>query len=200
MTKNVLTCLVIVTLAGCEGIGLGLFGTEVTERDGPLLPFEVGSTWTYEQRDDNGTSRYTATLAEPQTIGEERFYQLRLDFGGYVETGQFVADSTVSEDRVGTVFLYRADAESAFEESQFFKYSIESDKATYSYIDVGGDRFTYTVEREEIETPAGTFAAYTYSGYDADPNVSISLAPGIGVVRLAETGSETVLVRYDVEK
>lgn len=109
-----------------------------------------------------------------------------------------------SVGRVGTVFLYRADAESAFEESQFFEHPIEGDKATYAYIDIGGDRFTYTVERtverEEIETPVGTFAAYIYSGYDADPSVSISLAPGIGVVRLIETGSETVLVRYTLEK
>jgi hypothetical protein len=196
MTKKVIICLAIVTLAGCEGIGLGLFGTEVVERDGPLLPFEVGSTWTYEQRDDEEASRYTATLAKPQFIDGERLHQLQLNFGGYVETGQFVTDSTASGQRVGTVFLYRVDAESAFDESQFFKYPIESDKATYSYTDVGGDRFTYTVEREEIETPAGTFVAYTYSGYDADPNVSISLAPGIGVVRLTETGSETVLAEY----
>jgi hypothetical protein len=176
-----------------------LFGTEVVERGGPLLPFEVGSTWTYEQRDDEEASRYTATLAKPQSINGERLHQLRLDFGGYVETGQFVADSTVNGQRVGTVFLYRADAESDFEESQFFKYPVESDKATYSYTDVGSDRFTYTVERGEIETPAGTFAAYTYSGYDADPNGSISFAPGIGVVRLTETGGETVLVEYRVE-
>jgi hypothetical protein len=179
---------------GCDAVG-----PQVIERDGPLLPLDVGQEWTYEQSRD-GTNRYTVTVGESQEAAGQIYYPLLIDYGRGTQSGQFVTDSTVSRDRVGTAFLYRADAESAFEESQFFKYPIEGDKATYSYTDVGGDRFTYTVEREEIETPAGTFVAYTYSGYDADPNVSISLAPGIGVVRLTETGSETKLVRYTPEK
>lgn len=193
-------CLLVFVCAGCEGSGLGLFGTDRIEREGPLLPFKVGSKWAYERQGDNETSRYTATLTGSQSIGGEHLHQLQLDFGSYTETGQFVTDSISGGKRVGTIFLYRADAESGFEESQFFKYPIEGDRATYSYTDIGGDRFTYTVERGEIETPAGTFVTYTYAGYDADPEVSISFAPGIGVVHLTETGSETVLIEYEIER
>ncbi len=181
---------VLVMLVGCDGVG----GEDVIEREGPLLPLQVGNTWTFEQDDGE---RYTATLAGTEQISGETYYQFLLDYGDYEETSQFIADSTASGERVGTIFLYYIEEEN-YKESNFFKYPVE-DGATYEYTDVRGLSFTYEVEKEVVETPAGTFAAFTYSGYDADPQVSISFSPGIGPVRLTQTGGETVLVGYDVE-
>lgn len=198
MTKSLQFLLIAMMLAAFAGCSLfGSEEAEVIEREGPLVPLAVGNTWTFEQRgDEEGARRYTARLTEVREISGETYLQFLLNYGTSEETSQFFRDSTAAGARVGTISLFYVE-ERDYQESTFFAYPAE-DGETYEYTDVRGLTFTYEVEAETVETPAGTFRAYTYSGYDADPQVSISFAPGVGPVRLTQTGSETVLVDYDL--
>ncbi len=185
--------------AGCDLLG---GGDEVIERSGPLMPLDVGNTWTFEQQrsGEDDTERYTMALVGMRAfdstgaaqVDGHTFYEVQLRFEYGSEQQNFTRQTSD-----GLLFFYYV-AEDDYKESTFFQYPV-GDGSEYRYTDVRGLPFTYTVEKETIETPAGRFAAYTYSGYDEDPKVSISFAPGIGPVRLAESGSETLLVDYDRE-
>lgn len=75
-----------------------------------------------------------------------------------------------------------------------FRYPAE-DGAIYEY-PTSGRSLSYRVGRATVDTPAGRFATVTYAGYDADPAIEAAFAPGVGVVRLVQSRSRTVLVAY----
>lgn len=58
---------------------------------------------------------------------------------------------------------------------------------------------TVAFRRERVTVPAGTFEVVTYSGYDGDPDVSASLAPGVGIVRFFDGQSVRELTSYRVQ-
>lgn len=187
-------------VAGCDWFG---GGDEVIERSGPLMPLAVGNAWTFEEQrgGEEAAERYTLSLVGTRgfdSTGAEQidghtFYEMQLRFENRSEQQDFVRRTPD-----GLLFLYYA-AEHDHKESTFFQYPVE-DGAEYRYTDVRGLSFTYTVEKETVETPAGKFVAYTYAGYDEDPEVSISFSPGIGPVRLTQTRGQALLVDYEHEE
>lgn len=163
---------------------------EVINEQGPIMPLDIGNTWVFDYQDEP----YKLEMTETREIGGETYYQLLINYGADDRvTNQYVTDSTASGARVGTIILA-----TGANETTFLEYPVEG--ATYTYTEPNGETHTYTVQKEEITVPTGTFAVVTYSGYADDPSVTFSLAPGIGPVRLTYAdGSEAVLVDCQTE-
>jgi hypothetical protein len=188
------------------GVGLGLWagcdsGTsepEVIRRAGTLLPLATGNTWTYERRAGSGGEPQTLRLrfGEAVAFSGRTNYPLQVDAGdGFEAQNEFFADSTASGDYVGLLSIVRPTPEQT--ERQFFLKPSTDTRQTYTYVDrARGLEFDITVQPDTVEVPAGRFFVYRYTGYDADPEIGASLAPGIGIVRLQETGGTTVLTDF----
>ena len=152
---------------------------------GPVLPVAEGNTWAYE----SATSPdFEIRVGEPAEVDGADYFRLRLTEGGRVSD----ADEYVRAIGQGVELLYTAPRAGLpdYREATEYRYPVE--EGTY----VVGRR-SYTVTRERVTVPAGTFEVVTYSGYDGDPSVSASLALGVGIVRFFDGSDDRVLTDYD---
>ena len=170
-------------LAACDG------GPGPDLADGPILPLDVGNTWTYEA---DGEPALRLTVGQPVDVEGEPYFALRIAEGNRTsdEYARAVGDDP---DPLGAELLYLAPISggATYREATVYRYPI--DGGTY----VDGGR-TYRVARERVTVPAGTFEVVTYSGYDGDPTVSASFAPGVGIVRFFDGSDARVLADYTV--
>ena len=153
---------------------------------GPILPVAEGNAWAYE----SATSPdFELRVGEPAEVDGADYFRLEITEGGRASD----EDEYVRAVGGGAELLYRASigGEVVYREETVYRYPV--DEGTY----VVGRR-SYTVARERVTVPAGTFEVVTYSGYDGDPSVSASFAPGVGIVRFFDGSDDRVLTDYDV--
>ena len=192
MKRTPLTLFLLVSLlALCSACDTARLGSDIA--DGPLLPVATANVWTYESTTEPSLE---LRVGEPANIGTETYYRLFITEGGQVsEDPEYVR--VTGDQRLGAELLYTAPLAGGglYRESTEFRYPVA--EGTY-VIESNGQSRSYTVERERLTVPAGTFEVVTYSGYDGDPTVSTSFAPGVGIVRFFDGQTERRLVRYDV--
>ena len=158
---------------------------------GPLFPVATANVWTYESTTEPSLE---LRVGDPAEVGDETFYRLVITEGGRVSADpEYVR--VIGTERLGAELLYTAPLASGdlYRESTEFRYPVA--EGTYT-VTIAGQSRSYTVTRERLTVPAGTFEAVTYSGYDGDPTVSTSFAPGVGIVRFFDGQTERRLVRY----
>lgn len=188
--RTILLCTLVLagmlTLAGCDAVSSD---DEVIGPDGDvLMPLAVGNTWTY-QTDGGGTFRLTAT----GTVSRD----------GAVWT--VVKDS--QSDPQDTQGAYR-NTEEGLQNAEYHPRNDDLDPPTLllRFPVEEGAAYTFSgwevrVERENVEVPAGTFAAYTYvTESEVEGTIRWSFTPGIGLVHLRNPeGTTFALSSYDLQ-
>lgn len=154
---------------------------------GPILPVATGNAWTYESETGPG---FELRVGGPVEVDGADYFDIEITEGGRVSGD----DEYVRAVGDGAELLYRASVggEVVYRESTVYRYPV--DEGTYVV-----EGRSYTVARERVTVPAGTFEVVTYSGYDGDPSVSTSFAPGVGIVRFFDGSDARVLTDYDVD-
>lgn len=179
----------LLPLAACDMAGPPEPGPELA--NGPILPVTPGNTWTYAE---DGGPPFELRVGEAISVGGERYFDLVVTEGGEVsDDDEYVRAVGGGPDPLGVELHYRASAEGEviYQEATVYRYPVA--EGTYRE-----GRRTYHVERERVTVPAGTFEVVTYSGYDGDPSVSASFAPGVGIVRFFDGQDARELTDYDV--
>ena len=169
---TLLLALASLTLAACDASEPG-----PDLADGPALPVAQGNTWTY-------SDGLTLTVGAPAEVDGESYFELEISQNGRVSDD----NEYVRAVGQGVELLYTAPP--SYREATVYRYPVEA-----GYREGGR---SYGVERERVTVPAGTFEVVTYSGYDGDPSVSASLAPGVGIVRFFDGQTARELTDYDL--
>ena len=157
--------------------------------DGPILPLATGNAWVYESA---GDPPFRLEVGAPAEVDGEPYFRLVVSEGGQVsDEDEYVRAVGEGAVPLGAELLYTAPLGGGelYREATVYRYPVA--EGTY---EAGGR--SYTVVRERVTVPAGTFEVVTYSGYDGDPTVSASFAPGVGIVRFFDGQSARELVSY----
>ena len=177
----------LLTLSACDTLGGSEPGPDLA--DGAILPVATGNAWTY--RTDGGPDLDLRVGAPDEAPGEGYFRLVIAEGGEVSDSDEYLR--AIGDDGQGVELLYTASlgGDEVYREETVYRYPVA--EGTYR-----AEGRTYAVERERLTVPAGTFEVVTYSGYDGDPSVSASFAPGVGIVRFFDGQDARELVRYEV--
>ena len=160
---------------------------DLADPDGPIFPIAEGNTWTYTDAD--GGPSLVLSVGDLARVDGLLYHSLVREGSEVSDDDDFVR---IAGER-GVEFLYGANegVNSIYEGITVFRYPVEETYTTR-------DGRLYEVTRERVTVPAGTFDVVTYSGYEGDPAISTSLAPGVGIVRFADRESVRELSAVEV--
>ena len=158
-------------VAGCNALGGGEGELQSCQQGGPLLPLQIGNTWTYD-----AGSGDPFTLEAAKTVATDSTEWTVVKDSETADGGTFAAFLNTTNGLYDAEYHERdAELDPA---SSFFRFPIE-DGASYTFKGT-----EVSAAAETVEVPAGTFDVCTYTlENEVEGRRMFSFAPGVGIVR-----------------
>jgi hypothetical protein len=210
--------LALAVLAGCGG------GSDGGNATGPLMPWAVGNSWTYNVTDKGQTTSKVVTVGAAEPIGagpssatmankvltmngtdKTISWQGPLDGAivRYREQAFKASTGALSDDTVWAPHRLHVDSSDAHTVAgaswlDLFEETKTPADGSMPKLSTGRERWTVMSDHESITVPAGTFTTVVLQKIGASTTKTYWFARGVGKIK--ESGGQTEeLVKYQVQ-